>query len=274
MEKKFEIKNLILFFVLTFIFTWSLWIPTAMISQGFVFPKFLEEFFVSPYNPAAFGPLFAALVLSYYFGGKNDLFKLLRRGFDYHFEKKWFIPIFFLFPAMNGVALLISVLSGEILPNLTVISNPLTILVAFFYILFLGGPLAEEFGWRGYALGRLQLRWNALISSIMLGLIWGAWHLPLFFINGTIQSMVPIWAFMVLIICGTILFTWIYNNTNGSIMAALIFHTMNNLAFFIFPIMETSMGGLYLLVINIVVVLSVIIIWGPVNLSKTKRVFI
>ncbi|MEM2111851.1 MAG: CPBP family intramembrane glutamic endopeptidase [Candidatus Bathyarchaeia archaeon] len=154
--------------------------------------------------------------------------KLLKRGVAHKFKKKWHIPVFFLFPIITGSALLLAILSGEALPKLSVLSNPLLIVVGFVYIFFLGGPFQEEWGWRGYALDRLQKRLNALVSSLILGFIWGAWHLPLFFISGTIQSQTPIWGFMTLIICGKILFTWLYNNTGGSILTAMLFHTMNN----------------------------------------------
>jgi len=162
----------------------------------------------------------------------------------------------------------LAVLSGEALPELSLLSNPFLIAVGFVYIFFLGGPLQEEFGWRGYALDRLQARWNALASSLMLGVLWGAWHLPLFFIKGTIQSQTPVWDFMILILCGTILFTWLYNNTGDSILAAMLFHTMNNLSFFIFPTLATALGGLYLLILNVVFVATVLIIWGPKTLVR------
>jgi len=67
--------------------------------------------------------------------------------------------------------------------------------------------------------------------------------------------------FMILILCGTILFTWIYNNTDGSILAVMLLHTMNNLSFFVFPTLETTLGGLYLLVLNIIFVTAILIIW-------------
>lgn len=228
----------------------------------------VATFLFSPFNPAAFGPLVSAFSLTYLNEGRKGVKNLLKRGVDYRFRKRWYLPIFLLFPFMTGAALMLAVISGEALPELSVLSNPLLIAVGFVYIFFLGGPFQEEWGWRGYALDRLQARLNALVSSLVLGVTWGAWHLPLFFIPGTVQSQTPIWGFMILIICGTILFTWLYNNTGGSILAALLFHTMNNLSFFIFPTLGTALGGLYLLILNIAVAATIVTVFGPRKLAR------
>lgn len=267
-----ENRNLILYFFIAFVFSWVFWVPQALISLNMLsVPSFLADFLFSPFNPAAFGPLISAFSLTYLNERKEGVKRLLKRGVNYKFGKKWYLPTFFLFPAITGGALLLAVLSGEALPELSVLLNPLLIAVGFVYIFFLGGPFQEEWGWRGYALDRLQARWNAIISSLILGIIWGTWHLPLFFIEGTIQSQTPIWGFMLLIICGTILFTWLYNNTGCSIFAVMLFHTMNNLSFFIFPTLETSLGGLYLLILNVVVVVAVLAIWGPRTLVRRTK---
>lgn len=271
-QGKFREGSLFSYFLITFIFSWLFWVPQALASTGFLqLPSILTGFLFSPFNPAAFGPFVSAFLLTYISGGWAEVKILLKRGVDYKFKKKWYLPIFFLFPFMTGGALLLAILSGEVPPELSVLSNPLLIGVGFVYIFFLGGPFQEEWGWRGYALDRLQAKWNAFMSSLVLGVIWGAWHLPLFFISGTIQSQTPIWGFMILILCGTILFTWIYNNTGGSILAAMLFHTMNNLSFFIFPTLETELGGLYLLILNIVFIAAIVSIWGPKKLVRRKE---
>ncbi|HSN23841.1 MAG TPA: CPBP family intramembrane glutamic endopeptidase, partial [Methylomicrobium sp.] len=88
------------------------------------------------------------------------------------------------------------------------------------------GPLSEEIGWRGYALERLQTRWNALTSSLMVGLAWGLWHLPLFFMVGTSQHElgIPFIGFLVGMMANSILYTWLYNNTKQSLWSAILLH--------------------------------------------------
>ena len=124
-------------------------------------------------------------------------------------------------------------------------------------------PPAEEFGWRGYALDRLQNRFNALLSSVILGLIWGLWHLPLFGLEGSIQQNVPIWAFVLGTVLFSVILTWLYNNTGGSILAVILLHTTGNLAHYIFPAMATTWGGPYSLLLNLLVAGLIVLLWGP-----------
>ena len=104
---------------------------------------------------------------------------------------------------------------------------PLPSLVLFVYVFFLGGPLGEEPGWRGFALPRLQRRYGPLVGSLILGTIWAFWHLPLFWapawnLPPTILNIVM---FVVAAIAFTIVMTWVFNNTRGSLFMAVLVHT-------------------------------------------------
>ena len=103
--------------------------------------------------------------------------------------------------------------------------------LSFFGLLFwnlLMGPLSEEGGWRGFALPRLESRFKALDSSLILGIIWACWHLPFYLVEerGPFLGFFYIYLPMVLVI--TILMTWGYNNTNGSLIITIIFHFSYN----------------------------------------------
>jgi uncharacterized protein len=95
-----------------------------------------------------------------------------------------------------------------------------------FLPLLIIGPLSEEIGWRGYALERLQTRWNALSSSLIVGLVWALWHLPLFMMVGTSQheSGVLFIGFLIKLTASAILYTWLYNNTKKSLWSAILLH--------------------------------------------------
>ena len=86
----------------------------------------------------------------------------------------------------------------------------------------------EEIGWRGFALPRMLGRWNALFSSILLGLLWGAWHMPyLWGIKGASLPW-PFTTFLLFIVSISILMTWVFNHTRGSTLMAMLFHVWVN----------------------------------------------
>ena len=251
-----ETRNLGLFFLLAFAWSWLLWLTPALRGIGFLAP---------------FGPTIAALLLTTINEGWQGTKVLLKRGVDLSFNKVWLLPIFLLMPAIVGLSLLLAVLSGDSLPEMPVLTQPWTVIPAFFYILLLGGPLAEEFGWRGYALDRLQARFGALVASVTLGLVWGLWHLPLFLAPGDDPyHTMPFWAFVLGAVLFSILFTWIYNNAGRSVLAVILFHTTGNLAHFIFPAVATTWGGLYSLVLNVVVAILIVAFPGASYLGLPK----
>lgn len=85
----------------------------------------------------------------------EGIVRLLKWGKDFRFPAKWWTPILLILPMTTGIPLLIAYLAGERIPELPWIRNPLSIVTQFFMFLVMQGPLAEEFGWRGYTLGRL-----------------------------------------------------------------------------------------------------------------------
>lgn len=253
-----ENKNLIFFFIIAFAWSWLLWLPEVLWNY---------KLYLAPFGPSA-----AALIMVYKSGGWVKIKEFLKSSLTFKFNKLWLIPIFLLMPAIVGVSLWLAVIGGEPLPQMPVLSNPWIILPAFLQIFFLGGPLAEEFGWRGYALDRLQMRYNALFSSIILGVVWGLWHLPLYFMPlQQIYQNIPFVGFVMGTIFLSILMTWIYNNTNKSVLAVMCFHTSGNLAHFIFPAAFTKMGGLYSLILNILLVVFVLIFWGTKTMVRKNK---
>jgi len=270
-----EKRDLGLFLLIAFAFSWSLWVPKVLIAQGLILPPMLSDFLSSPFNPAAFGPFVAAFYLTYSNKGKTGVVTLLKRGVDFGFNKKWLLPILFLMPVIAGGALLLSKLLGGTLPDLTVLYNPWLIIYWFFYMLLLGGPLQEEFGWRGYALDRLQSRYTALTSSVILGFIWAIWHLPLNFTSDVgPQYSVALSLFMgsvITLVLLSVFFTWIYNNTGRSILAVLLFHASLNLSTFkLFPVFETSSAVPYYLLLILIGVIIVLIIGGHKRMVREK----
>lgn len=170
-------------------------------------------------GPAVMGIAFVHLALNK--EGQKDYWK---RILDFkRIPFKFYLIIFLLIPALSILA---AILSGywnvysfsHKLPSLylTILSVPLV-------------PVLEELGWRGYVLDRLQEKHNALISSLILGALWGPWHLPAFFLSGSIFGLMPFasltfWLYMFHAIVISVYFTWIYNNTGRSTLSAILLH--------------------------------------------------
>lgn len=107
-------------------------------------------------------------------------------------------------------------------------AGPAILLLLPLYVLLLGGP--EEPGWRGYALPRLQTRFDALTSSLIIGAVWLGWHLPLFMIDNPLFSVIPLGAYGVMAVASSVVYTWLYNSSRGSVLLAMILHGATNLS--------------------------------------------
>ena len=261
-------KNLVLFFVITYSFSWLLWLPALLTSVLYSAQVVLYEVLKII---GSFGPFVAAFLLTLVNEGKEGLKYLWKRG--WHCENRPFLAIsIFLIPSLYFCSLVLVILFEGIIPYALVFwPNPIVIITEFLLVFFLAGPFQEEFGWRGYALDRLQLRFNALNSSVILGVIWGIWHLPSFFIIGTNQENQLFYTFFFSIIVLTVLFTWIYNNSNRSILATMIFHATINGSNYIFRLEQTSLGfWFYRLLLNLAVV-YIVLKFGPKDLSNSLR---
>jgi membrane protease YdiL (CAAX protease family) len=190
----------------------------------------------------------------------------------------WYAVIFLCVPVNSGLAALVDLLLGgsgiqpEALADL--VQRPLMIIpMLLFWLVF--GPVPEEPGWRGYALDGLQARRSALSASLILGTVWALWHLPLYFIEGTWQAEAvglgtqQFWFHMLVIPVESILITWIYNNTGGSTLAAILFHFVINAFGELFAL--SGRAEVFNLVLLVVTAAVVIVIWGPKALSSDEK---
>ena len=137
--------------------------------------------------------------------------------------------------------------------------NPLLLVVTFPLILIFGGPLFEEGGWRGFALPRLERRHGPLVGSLILGILWACWHLPLFWITvwGTPPTILNMVLFVPTVVFMTIVYTWVFNNTKGSVLIAILLHTSFDLLVgpvgLLFPApVVTGYGGAVPLLVGLV----------------------
>jgi hypothetical protein len=176
-----------------------------------------------------FAPSITTLFLTWRYAGRIELRRLLGRALIWRAS-----PILYLF-VIVGPALIIllamgiHILLGGTVPNYVPFgARWLIVAVNFVLVLLIGGPLGEEFGWRGFALPALEMRFNPLCASLILGIIWTVWHLPLFFISGSAQNSMPFWLYALLTIPLTILITWVYHGSGDSLLLVMLFHAAVN----------------------------------------------
>jgi uncharacterized protein len=136
-----------------------------------------------------------------------------------------------------------------------VLTSP-AIAVPILLNLFYTGPLCEELGWRGFALPRLLKQFNPLIASLILGLFWGVWQLPSFYISSVVQSTHSLPAFLFFGVVTSILMTWIFQHTGGSVLAAILFHYMVNLSLSIIGAPLVAFGLALMALASLVVILD------------------
>jgi len=205
--------SLIFFLLLTLIISW---LPWFMGGKGIF----------------VFGPSVAAVVAVALLAGKDGLRRLLQSAFNWKVGWKWWLVALLLPAALTLVALLINLAFGASTPPFTFIKREWYLLPVFFLITLIGGPLGEEFRWRGFMLPRLQQRFAPWLSSLLLGLTWGLWHVPQFFNPDAVHFELGL-ARLPLYVLAEIglatLMTWVYNKTKGSLLVGgLIYHNADN----------------------------------------------
>jgi uncharacterized protein len=170
----------------------------------------------------------AAVVLSWWDG---HLKALLTRLIDPRLiPPAWWVVVLLFIPTVHllvgALALITGLQTNLMLPSPAVGMAPLELL-SFAAFLFLLGPLPEEIGWRGYALPSLLNKFDPLVATLVLGIAWCIWHVPLFFMTGYYEPFGgapdPLLFFINILII-SIFYTWIFLHTHGSILAAVLFH--------------------------------------------------
>lgn len=114
--------------------------------------------------------------------------------------------------------------------------------VVFAVVLVVGGPIGEEFGWRGYALPRLQRLMGPVPASLLLGLVWGLWHLPRMLDPAAVQHLVPWWIFLGQVLVTSVFYTWLLNST-ASVVPVLALHASFNTSAGLLPVIPATAGS-------------------------------
>lgn len=267
--KEISNRKLTHFFIITFAFSWILWLPQVLKFNGF--PEW-PDIVGLPGMFAPFGPAVAAFFLVWREDGREGVKALWRRGWQLNFTKVWLLPALLLGPVTALLTVLILIIvNGSFSWEYGI---PAGMIIPVFLLIFFTNALPEEYGWRGFALDHLQKRTTALGASLVLGAIWAVWHLPLFFIEGTTQAAIPMYQYFLQTIVLSIFYTWLYNNTGGSVLIAIIFHAVANTSAAVVPFWTTELGRWINFGILMVAATIVLSLWGSKRLSKSKRDFL
>jgi uncharacterized protein len=210
------------FFALTFGLGWGL--PSLLL----LFPNQLERIFgpMGYTNPlfilAVYSPGIAGVFLVWRHYGRTGLASYVRRLTLWRMPRAWWVCLVIGIPAVFYVGAAIKGTISDPFPF-----SPWYNVLPALVIGLLIGPI-EEFGWRGVALPLLQRRFAPLWASLILGAIWGLWHVPAFLLSGTPQSAWSFGPFFIGVLAISVILTPIFNAARGSILIAALFHFQMN----------------------------------------------
>ncbi|MEC9484849.1 MAG: type II CAAX endopeptidase family protein [Candidatus Izemoplasma sp.] len=234
-------KRLVLFFLFTYVFTWFFWGISLLDSKAIIQSPIPGNLFgiIGTFGPSIIGVIFLIKF------DERKFLNILKETFILKGDLKWKLLAICLMPLILGLSYIISRYLFKVDYTLEWFKTPHMIPIVYLFILFLGGPLGEEIGWRGYALKELLIKHNPFVSSIILGLIWTCWHIPAFFIEGSAQQGIPFYLYTINTVILTFIITLLYIKTHYRISAALYFHASANFALGIFYIIDEPLGLLF-----------------------------
>lgn len=259
-------RPLVTFFALTFALSWTFEIPLVVLGDGIAGTRGLVLNILAANVPSALAIVLTVMVL-----GRRSLRKLLGRLLIWRVDPLWYLVVLGPAALAGGMVALNALLEGPAMG----LGMPLLGAAAFLaFSVFPGSALGEEIGWRGYALPRLQTGRSALGASLILGVIWGFYHLPLYFTGqaGRPLGLFPL--FVVSTIALSVIITWVYNGTGGSLLLVVLLHATYNLPL---TLLIAPLGSRvtvpFLLYVGLLVVAAivVVIVAGPKHLSRKHR---
>jgi membrane protease YdiL (CAAX protease family) len=178
------------------------------------------------------GTSIAGVILIALTAGKEGLRDLGQRVLRWRVGFRWWATALFFtgLLVLPAIAIKAALVGG--LPSFAFFRQEWPMIPVYFLITLLGGPLGEEFGWRGFALPDLQRKWGPLVASIIIGVVWALWHLPLFLQPEGFHAQIG-WQFLPVYLSATtafaVMMTWVYNKTGSSLLVGgIILHNADN----------------------------------------------
>jgi membrane protease YdiL (CAAX protease family) len=231
------------YFLIAYAFSWLVWVPLALSQDDAGLLSFHSPIGVSASVVVAsfVGPFLSAFIMTGITEGREGIGRWLRQIVLWRVGLGWYLFTLIGIPMI--LVLGVIVLPGALasFKGLASLVPPRPWLSMIVYV-FLHGPLGEEPGWRGFALPRLQRLHGPLVASLILGPLWALWHLPMFWVPAwSFPPTLPnIGLFVIASIPFTIIMTWVFNNTKGSVLMAILVHWTFDFTFVILNLLFTA----------------------------------
>lgn len=225
------------------------------------------------------GPTLAAILVTARAQGRHGLRELLRSATAWRVPARWYVIAGVFPPAVTALSLLVVdrgfATLGDFDAGAALAALPVVYLTALPF-----GPLGEELGWRGLALPNLMLRYGPVVASLVLGVVWTFWHVPMMLWSpgASIPSFMGLSAFAVAVYLAqmtsvTLLMTWLFLRTQGSVLLAVLAHLTFNTAEAVvyggLPRLADSLQrAVYLVNVTLLAVMALGATW---HLARTRR---
>ena len=274
MKSTKTVKEAYVFLGLTLALSWFVfWGPLALLripAISFVSDVKGPAWASALFLVGGFVPSLVAVFLTWKKEGVPGLRLLGRRILQFKLGWRWYgYTLLIVLAGMVG-QLIINKLIGNTFNGIHFLAQ-----LGIFLPLLVLGPLSEEIGWRGYALGRLQTKWNALTSALIVGLVWALWHLPLFMMVGSSyhELGLPFISFLAGLMANSVLYTWLYNNTKQSIWSAILLHWVYTCAFQVMStwVIRSPFYNWLEYLPYVIMAVLVVLIWKPQTLSRPQK---
>jgi len=225
-RKTIRSHPLVFFFLLSYFFSWIVAAPAVLSVWGFIGGDYTIGLMLKQW----IGPALAAFIMTSFLAGRPGLQDLRIRIRRWRVGWPWYLFVLLGAPALILLGILVqpgAVAGFQGLPPRFLLTYLLT-----FALVFIGVGLPEEIGWRGFALPRLQPRYGPLLGTFILGVVWSLWHL-LYFLTpdhggGPRSDLAAVFTnfflFCLMVISLSVIFTWVFNHTGGSIFMAALLH--------------------------------------------------
>ncbi len=254
----------IAFYILAFVISWLGWLPQMLYARGlFLFDSPLFNIL------GGVGPALAAVAVLLAGGDRAGVRALFGAIVQWRASWVWYAIAFGFWPLVMILALGMGSLLGRPFPPLDQTSWA-AILPLFVAMLI--SNVWEEIGWRGFALSRLQASHPDLTVVLIMGVLWFLWHLPLLLNPASSMADLPWIGDLLFTISLTVLYTWLYRNTGGSLFFVTVFHAMSNTVAFVLMEADAFISSYaFVVVLSTAAALAIVMVYGPQRFTRSGR---